>query len=137
MFKTSSRKRKNANKAANVKGGKSIDVKEWEIQAFVSTQLNRHGILHHGDQNAAKRSYAQAAIAKATGLKKGWPDMVVIPDYQIIIFFEFKTMNGKQSEAQAEVEEQLISYGFPYYIVKTNDKQEAWNIVKEFIEKHA
>lgn len=111
-------------------------VKEWEMQAYVSTQLKRLGILHHGDQNAGKRGPKAQAVAKATGMCPGWPDMVVVLDYEVIIFFEFKTLYGKQSDNQLYIEEKLLSYGFPYYVIKSDDKLDAWDQVREVLGKH-
>lgn len=108
-------------------------MKEWEIQAYVSTQLKRKSILHHGDQNAGKRGPRAAAQAKATGMLAGWPDMVIIPKPYLVLFIEFKLSGGRQSPAQKAVQNQLNQLGFNYHLIKTDDPLEAWQMIEKLL----
>lgn len=108
-------------------------MQEWQIQAYVSTELKRRGILHHGDQNAGKRGPQAAARAKATGLCAGWPDMCIIPEENKIIFVEFKVTDGEQSKAQKEVQSHMALLDIPYYVVMANNGEEAWEQVRRLI----
>ena len=46
----------------------------------------------------------EIARLKATGWVKGIPDITVFCPKGIVVFFEFKTSNGKQSKEQKEIE---------------------------------
>ena len=60
----------------------------------------------------------EIARLKATGWVKGIPDITVFCPKGIVVFFEFKTFNGKQSKEQKEIENQLYDLGFPnYYLI--------------------
>lgn len=60
----------------------------------------------------------EIARLKATGWVKGIPDITVFCPKGIVVFFEFKTSNGKQSKEQKEIENQLYDLGFPnYYLI--------------------
>ena len=109
-------------------------VKEWELQAYVSTQLKRMNILHHGDQNAGKRGPQAAAMMKATGACRGWPDMVIVPYPDVIVFVEFKTGRGSLSKEQKELHENMQLLGFPVKVVQTDCKYDAWDQVRELLQ---
>ena len=49
----------------------------------------------------------EIARLKATGWVKGIPDITVFCPKGIVVFFEFKTSNGKQSKEQKEIENQI------------------------------
>lgn len=106
--------------------------KEWEIQAYVSRKLWQVGIVHHGDQNASKRGPRAASIAKATGMRAGWPDMVILLPNRPI-FVEFKAIGGKQSQSQKLVEKEITDLGFQYMLIVANNGEEAWNILKDHL----
>jgi len=60
----------------------------------------------------------EIARLKATGWVKGIPDITVFCPKGIVVFFEFKTSNGKQSKEQKEIENQLYDLEFPnYYLI--------------------
>lgn len=105
---------------------------EWKLQAYISTELKRREILHHGDQNAGKRGPQARAIAKATGICKGWPDLCVIHENKIH-WFELKTAKGRLSPEQKAVHKIMDDNGIMVHIVKTDSPQEAWKAVKGVI----
>lgn len=98
---------------------------EFVLQSYVSTQLKRLGILHHGDQNSAKRSLGAGARAKASGMCKGWPDMCIVCN-GVLYWIEYKTATGKLSNEQIEVGIELRRNGQRYEVVAVETKEEAW-----------
>lgn len=104
---------------------------EWKLQAYVSTQLKRAGVLHHGDQNAGKRGPRAQAIAKATGMCKGWPDMCIPAPGGTTEWIEFKTGAGVLSKEQTHVHETLRKYGHNVTVVIADNEIDAWEQVKK------
>ena len=126
---------------------KTLAYHEWQIQAAVVRELHRLGVLYHGDQNAARRGFKSAAQAKATGMRKGWPDLTVVLPHEgmpikptakgnyygipgKIIYIEFKTLKGKLSKEQREVHQRLAECGFPVHVVYAKDGDDAWAQVR-------
>lgn len=109
-------------------------VKEWELQAHISTQLKRLGILHHGDQNSGKRGPQAQAMMKATGACKGWPDMVILPCRDVVIWIEFKTAKGKLSPEQIDLHTRMAELGQSVFVVQAADKHEAWDKVRRILD---
>ncbi len=105
---------------------------EWKLQAYVSTQLKRRNILHHGDQNAGKRGPKAASMAKATGMCSGWPDLQVILPNEVV-FIEYKTLKGKVSANQADVHTRLNDLGFKVYVIAAGTEIDAWDKTREVL----
>lgn len=106
---------------------------EWQLQAYVSTQLHRLGILHHGDQNAGRRGPKAAAQAKATGMLAGWPDLVVVlpvPRYGLphsrTVYIEYKTASGTVSAVQKALHARMAVLGLEVHVIHARLPQEAW-----------
>jgi hypothetical protein len=112
--------------------GKSIMNNEFEIQSYVSTQLKRLDILHHGDQNAGKRGPQAGAKAKASGLCKGWPDMCILYRHSAY-WVEFKASNGKLSKDQERVHLLMRECGQRVFVVQEKTKEEAWEKIKAML----
>ncbi len=121
----------------------SLDTKkpsEHQIQkAFiklVDLHLKRYPMLNilFAVPNAAKRSYALAAMLKAEGLRSGCPD-IMFPynngKYNGLAL-EFKSALGKPTENQILFMKQLESYGWKCLLV--NDSELAWNQVLDYIK---
>ena len=102
---------------------------EFIIQSYISTQLKRRDIFHHGDQNAGKRGPRAQTQMKASGACKGWPDMCII--YKGGVYWiELKTIKGSVSKEQKEVHERLAENGQSVYIVKEARKEDAWKKIQ-------
>ena len=67
------------------------------------------------------RTKAEAGIAKARGVKAGWPDVLVIFRGRAI-FFELKGPKGRLSAAQTAAHERLRLAGAVVYTVRSLDE---------------
>lgn len=68
--------------------------------------------------NGGSRNLLEAKRLKATGLKAGVSDLIVLmPDR--CIFIELKTEKGIQSDKQKEFENDVKALGFEYYLIRT------------------
>lgn len=105
--------------------------KEWQIQAYLVMQARRAGYFIEGDQNAAKRGYAAAAIAKACGMTPGTPDLRILFPYGRILFVEVKTDTGRLSKAQLYWHEKAAALGHNVLVVKADTPKAAWEIVNQ------
>lgn len=68
--------------------------------------------------NAGKRGATAIRNAKAEGLAKGAPDMVVMWNGETV-FLEWKNKNGKPSDAQVDWLNWLHATGYPCAVVRT------------------
>jgi hypothetical protein len=68
--------------------------------------------------NGKTRNIIEAKKLKATGLKAGVSDLIVLIPNKCI-FIELKTETGKQSDKQKEFEQIVTNLGFEYYIIKS------------------
>ena len=100
---------------------------EWRIQHYVVRELHQLGILYHADQNAGKRGPKARMISKATGMRKGWPDLTIV--HTQILFIEFKVTGNKLSKDQEELHDQLTNQGLPVYTVTASTGEDAWKQV--------
>lgn len=90
---------------------------EAKIQEAVVAWLDRQGLPFTHIPSEGKRSKAHAAKLHRMGLRKGWPDLVILlPDG--VGFLELKTPKGKISpEQQAfadECQKRNIPHAFAY-----------------------
>lgn len=105
---------------------------EFTIQSYVSTQLKKLGILHHGDQNAGQRTRNAGGRAKASGMRKGWPDMCVVYK-NTIHWIEFKSARGYLSQDQRDVHRLLKNNRQNVYVVQEDTKEKAWAVTKKIL----
>lgn len=68
--------------------------------------------------NGGLRNKREAAKMKATGLKAGVSDLIVLQPNRCI-FVELKTQVGKQSDKQKDFESIVKSLGFEYFVVRS------------------
>ena len=139
--------------------------KEALLQAHVCSALARlMSICAHvdyaGDMAAAKRSPYERALAKATGLIAGEPDLriyisagVETEHYRdrdgdpiraqigVLGMLELKAANGRLSEAQVKRIGRMRSLGFPAEVIKASDGRAAARlaikIVTRWLRKYA
>lgn len=98
---------------------------EHELQAAQVRRLRGMGVLFAGDQNAAKRGPKAQAIAKATGLAPGEPDLRVYLPGGFCGFIENKVGNGRLSPAQVQRHADLRRLGFVVEVVRATSEDEA------------
>lgn len=78
--------------------------------------LEREGWLSFAaDMNAGKRGPRAAAMAKATGIRSGEPDLRIYLGGGRTIFIELKRRGGRMSHAQTSRVDTLNCLGFPVY----------------------
>lgn len=65
------------------------------------------------------RNKIGTALAKSTGLMSGVSDTIIILPNSKIIFIEFKTPKGRQTEKQKEFEDRIKKHGYAYYIIRS------------------
>lgn len=105
--------------------------KEWQMQAEAVRALRalpEFGRLFTlaGDMNAARRGPAMAAIAKATGMAAGEPDLRVYIAGGRLGLIEFKTRTGRLSPAQRDRHAVLRRLGFTHLeVVKATTRHDA------------
>jgi hypothetical protein len=84
-----------------------------------------------GDMNAARRTKAEAAHAKATGLTAGEPDVRVYVYGGRIGLIELKRKRGVVSDAQAKRHKRLAELGHKVFVVKLGTETEARETARE------
>src|SRR5262245_12132153 len=99
---------------------------EWRIQAEVMARLHQledagWPIASAGDMNAARRTPAEAARAKVTGLTPGEPDVRVYLPATRLVMFELKGRDGELSEAQIERHAKLRGLGHDVMVITATD----------------
>lgn len=98
---------------------------EDKIQQQIFTWFNNHYCLEHHKPrftifsvpNGGTRNIKEAMKLKATGLKAGVSDLIVVMDK--VVFVEVKTENGTQSQKQKDFEKIVTDLGYKYWIVKS------------------
>jgi hypothetical protein len=85
---------------------------------------NNYCLEHHKPRytifsvpNGGTRNIKEAMKLKATGLKAGVSDLIVVMNK--IIFVEVKTEIGTQSKKQKDFEKIVTNLGYEYWIVKS------------------
>jgi hypothetical protein len=111
---------------------------EWRIQAEVMARLHKledagWPIASAGDMNAARRTPAEAARAKVTGLTPGEPDVRVYLPAMRIVMFELKARDGELSEAQKERHAKLRRLGHDVMVVQVDSPEVAADIVESVV----
>jgi hypothetical protein len=61
----------------------------------------------------------RGAKLKAMGLKKGWPDILIIAPGPVVLGIELKRADGKQSDEQRAVEVGLLGCGAQYVVCRS------------------
>lgn len=98
---------------------------EDKIQQDIFTWFNNNYCLEHHKPrytifsvpNGGTRNIKEAMKLKATGLKAGVSDLIVVMDK--VIFVEVKTEIGTQSQKQKDFEKIVTDLGYEYWIVKS------------------
>lgn len=89
------------------------------VRLFNLLYPNLHGLLflNYNNPRSAKNGYH----LKAIGLISGVADMSLLTRNGIV-FIEFKTEKGKQSELQKQWEQQITAFGYSYVIIRTQQQ---------------
>ena len=109
-----------------------MDKNEARIQQEIYLWFNNtYCLVHHVPRlsifavpNGGTRDVAEAMSLKATGLRAGVSDLIVLLPGKCL-FIEVKTESGKQSPKQIEFEQTVAALGFTYVVVRSlNDFKE-------------
>lgn len=87
---------------------------------------NNYCLKHHTPRlcvfsvpNGGSRNPIEAKKLKATGMKAGVSDMIVLLPNAKTLFIELKTETGIQSDVQKEFEQHVVSLGFEYHLIRS------------------
>jgi hypothetical protein len=97
-------------------------------QQIVNFFTNNYCLKHHSPRcsifsvpNGGSRHILEAKKLKATGMKAGVSDLIVLMPNRAI-FIELKNEKGIQSESQKEFEQSVSALGFEYYLIRSLDQ---------------
>ena len=105
---------------------------EANFQIGVVRALRMAGRFVFAVPNGGSRNLKEAVNLKAQGVMAGVSDLILLLPNQRVYFIELKNPNGKgrQSPAQREFENQVISMGHDYLL------WDHWEQVEQFIKEH-
>lgn len=99
---------------------------EWELQAAQVRELRRiPGILFVGGMEAGKRGPRAQAMALATGLTAGHPDLTIFLPGGRCAFIENKVGNGRLSPAQVARHAALTALGHTVVTLRATTPEDA------------
>lgn len=115
---------------------------EWLLQSAMVSEFHKleaegWRLTVAGDMGAAKRSFAEAAKCKASGLTAGEPDLrLYLPDGKTV-FIECKKVGGVVSEAQKERHARLRALGFVVYVEFLNNQEHARHLARDYANTYS
>lgn len=115
-------------------GDSSYPWKEWQLQAYITTQSHRSGYLFAAGMEGTFKGGAARAKAQATGQAAGEPDLRYYLPTGNLVMIELKTSSGRLGSSQLERLPRLRANGFNVCIVFGNSPVDAWNKVKRILE---
>lgn len=101
------------------------DISEHRLQLEVLRHLRTYGrrdLNWFAIPNAGKRSHRYGARMKAEGMTAGVADLCIMLEKGRCAWLELKTLNGRQSDAQAGFQAKCLRLGHPYFVAKTLDE---------------
>jgi len=116
-------------------------IPEWRIQhAAVRAlfQAKKAGlpIRWAASMNAGRRSPRERAIAKATGLNPGEPDLNIYLPRARLLQIEYKTTDGELSDEQIEAHAEILELGFePVVVLAPANEDEAAAMTLEVVHQ--
>lgn len=101
---------------------------EFRLACVVSDYLERtlptRAIWTHFPAGE-NRNEKTGARLKRMGLKRGWPDYLILFD-KLLIGIELKAGKGKVSDAQADVADSFTANGAAWSVVRSTEELEAF-----------
>lgn len=92
---------------------------QWYNNNFCLKFHNPRGLMFSIPNELGGKNAISTALAKSTGLTAGVSDTIVILPNGKLLFVEFKTATGKQTEKQKEFQSRVTKLGFEYKIIRT------------------
>lgn len=93
------------------------EVYKWFHNTYC-TKLSEPKYCIFAVPNGGYRTSKEAMKLKATGVVAGVSDLIVLMENKTL-FFELKTLTGKQSENQIEFQNTVEALGHKYYLVRS------------------
>ena len=94
----------------------------WYNNTYCLKFHNPRGMMFSVPNELGGRNKIGTALARSTGLMAGVSDTILILPNSKIIFIEFKTAKGRQTEKQKEFEERVKKHGYEYFIIRSLDE---------------
>jgi len=93
---------------------------KWYTNNYCLKHHTPRGLIFSVPNELGKTNALQTMLAKSCGLLSGVSDTVIILPYTSeLVFVEFKTEIGMQSQAQLEFEIRVKAHGFRYELVRS------------------
>lgn len=113
---------------------------EWQLQASIIAAFHQLEALGWnftcaGDQNAARRGFKAAAIAKATGMTGGEPDIRLILPEGRVGWIELKAEGGTLSDAQIDRHQRYAKLGHHVHVLQADNDNDAVSGAIEILKK--
>lgn len=94
---------------------------EAAIQRAIVQRLRWHGFFVASIPNEGKRSVQAGRAMRATGMRRGLPDLLVAKEGRVCML-EVKAERGRVSEAQADAHADLERHGVFVAVVRSQDE---------------
>ncbi|MBS7737924.1 MULTISPECIES: VRR-NUC domain-containing protein [unclassified Chelatococcus] len=96
------------------------------VRALFQAKKSGQPLRYAGSMSAGKRSPRDRAIAKATGLEPGEPDLSIYLPGGRLLQIEIKTTDGELSSEQIDAHAEILELGFPpVAVVIAKDEDDA------------
>ena len=105
---------------------------KWFTNNYCLKTHQKRGIMFSVPNELAGRNKISTILAKSTGLTSGVADTIVILPNSKILFVEFKTKKGRQSESQKEFEMRITNLNLDYFIIRSFE--EFKNLINNYID---
>lgn len=116
-------------------GMSAPDISEGTLQSQVAKYLDaviRPPMVWTSiDAGAGKMRPRTARQRKNRGVKKGWPDILILAPGPMLLSIELKDRTGKQKPEQVEMEHAFRTCGAWYFICRSID--EVGRVVGDFV----
>ena len=100
---------------------------EDDLQEYINKDLRDMNIPFYHRKNGKGGARRTANAFTRKGVKMKWPDLIIFPGKDRVVFAELKFEYGKLEPAQDNFRKWAIKHGYAFYVVRTIS---AWNIVK-------
>lgn len=105
---------------------------EEDHQAFVVAMLRQRSVMFRVGMEGVRLTMGQAMKAKACGMERGEPDILVYKQRGIVLI-ELKKAGGTVHDAQKERFEKLSGLGHKVYVIKRKTPMESWLAVHDVL----
>lgn len=110
-------------------------IPEWKLQAAIAAELDSMGQPYAASLEGVigNLNPYQARLAKATGVKRGEPDLRLYFPAGRIVFVEVKGANGRLTPDQRERIPMLERLGFVVHVLKAESEESARQAIRGIV----